>query len=126
MGVDRRFVMSVNPQLACENASMLALVSASEPCVKGSNNRSFLIFVEHMLFKVRELLNRCSNGRYLSGLVAKSTLTDTLRFEISAEKMNQLLAQRQICAADIRCLDVGSKDCLKALCLTTCLYKVAK
>ncbi len=46
-----------------------------------------------------------------------------IRFEISSEKMNELLLQRQICAADIRCLDTNSKQCLKKLCLKTCLYK---
>ncbi len=47
---------------------------------------------------------------------------NVIRFEISAEKMNELLAQRQICAADIRCLDTNSKQCLKKLCLKTCLF----
>lgn len=46
-----------------------------------------------------------------------------LRFEISTEKMNELLEHRLICAADVRCLDTNSKQCLKALCLNTCLYK---
>ncbi|MEE9424640.1 MAG: hypothetical protein V3V18_06640 [Methylococcales bacterium] len=46
---------------------------------------------------------------------------DTLRFEISSEKMNCLLLNRQICATDIRCLDANSKQCLKTLCLKTCL-----
>lgn len=46
----------------------------------------------------------------------------TLSIEISAEKINTLLAQGIICAADIRCLDVSSKHCLKELCLATCLY----
>ncbi len=40
-----------------------------------------------------------------------------LRFEISLEKMNRLLSNHQICAADIRCLDANSKQCLKKLCL---------
>ena len=47
---------------------------------------------------------------------------NVIRFEISTEKMNELLVQRQICAADIRCLDANSKQCLKNLCLKTCLY----
>ncbi len=44
-----------------------------------------------------------------------------LRFEISSDKLNELLLKRQICAADIRCLDANSKQCLKMLCLKTCL-----
>lgn len=47
---------------------------------------------------------------------------DMLCVEISSEKINQLLRQRLICAADIRCLDQNSKQCLKKLCLSTCLY----
>ncbi len=47
---------------------------------------------------------------------------DVLRFEISSEKMNILLSNRQVCAADIRCLDANSKQCLKMLCLRTCLH----
>ena len=58
----------------------------------------------------------------MKGLTSSSD--NNLRFEISAEKMNELLAQRQICAADIRCLDSNSKRCLKNLCLKTCLYNL--
>jgi hypothetical protein len=48
---------------------------------------------------------------------------DCLRFEISSKKVNELLVQRKICAADIRCLDTNSQHCLKKMCLKTCLYK---
>jgi hypothetical protein len=58
-------------------------------------------------------------------LVKRNETSNHLRFEISAEKMNELLAHRLICAADVRCLDNNSKQCLKKLCLTTCLYKGA-
>ena len=56
------------------------------------------------------------------GFISKE-VGSVIRFEISAEKMNELLVHRQICAADIRCLDTSSKQCLKKLCLKTCLYK---
>ncbi len=46
---------------------------------------------------------------------------EMLRFEISSKKLNTLFLNRQICAADIRCLDANSKQCLKRLCLKTCL-----
>lgn len=46
---------------------------------------------------------------------------EMLRFEISSKKLNTLFLNRQICAADIRCLDTNSKQCLKKLCLKTCL-----
>ncbi len=58
----------------------------------------------------------------LNNLTGNSDLTDIIRIEISSAKMNELLARHQICAADVRCLDIKSKQCLKKLCLKTCLY----
>jgi hypothetical protein len=49
-----------------------------------------------------------------------------LRFEISSDKMNFLLSNHQICAADIRCLDANSKQLLKKLCLQTCLHNISQ
>jgi len=49
-----------------------------------------------------------------------------LRLEISYEKLNDLLANHKICAEDIRCLDAHSKQCLKKLCLKTCLHQPEK
>jgi hypothetical protein len=51
----------------------------------------------------------------------KKRRLDMFRFEISSDKLNELLLKREICAADIRCLDANSKQCLKKLCLKTCL-----
>lgn len=64
------------------------------------------------------------NENGMDYLAENKKTTDILRFEISSEKMNELLAQRQICAADIRCLDANSKKCLKNLCLKVCLDNV--
>jgi hypothetical protein len=50
---------------------------------------------------------------------------NVINIEISLEKMNDLLLQRQICVEDVRCLDVNSKQCLKKLCLKTCLYNTS-
>lgn len=58
-------------------------------------------------------------------LTINSETPDALCIEISSEKINMLLEQRLICAADIRCLDDSSKLCLKKLCLKTCLYNTA-
>ncbi len=63
-----------------------------------------------------------TNGdKGLNNLVNDEEATNILRFEISTEKMNELLERHQICAADIRCLDANSKQCLKELCLKSCL-----
>lgn len=45
----------------------------------------------------------------------------TLSIEISSEKMERLLALHCICAEDIRCLNMTSRQCLQRLCLKTCL-----
>jgi hypothetical protein len=66
----------------------------------------------------KEIKSNCLTGNLES--------SDTLHIEICSKKMNELLMQRQICAADIRCLDANSKQCLKKLCLKTCLYRTAQ
>ena len=55
-------------------------------------------------------------------LTPKKKVKNTLRLEISAEIINKLLALRQLCAEDVRCLDNRSQQFLKDLCLKTCLY----
>lgn len=50
---------------------------------------------------------------------------DVLRFEISSEKIQSLLSNRQIVATDLHCLDAKSKQCLQALCLKTCLLNTS-
>ncbi len=50
---------------------------------------------------------------------------ELLRFEISSKKLNTLFLNRQIGAANIRCLDANSKQCLKRLCLKTCLHNTS-
>lgn len=101
--------MYVEPELKRENASALKLIS---PRKKGliRQDRSFSSY----------LRRRCAF--FINHLKPRIKKSDSLRFEISIEKMNELLSQRQICAADIRCLDINSKQCLKDLCLNTCLY----
>lgn len=49
----------------------------------------------------------------------------SMRLEMSIDKINELLMHQQICAADIRCLDVSSKQFLKNLCLQNCLSRNA-
>jgi hypothetical protein len=43
------------------------------------------------------------------------------RVEIAAETIARLLARRQVCAADLRCLACKSHECLWRLCLKSCL-----
>ncbi len=43
--------------------------------------------------------------------------------EINAEKMERLLETGQICLSDVHCLDEESRQCMKGLCLKTCLKR---
>ncbi len=52
------------------------------------------------------------------------TLLSSIRLEISIEKINELIKHKQICAADIRCLDTDSKQCLSKLYLQNCLTRI--
>jgi hypothetical protein len=44
-----------------------------------------------------------------------------VRVEIDEEKLLQLLKAKQLCAADMRCLDCESKHCLLRLLLQACV-----
>ena len=54
-------------------------------------------------------------------LTPKKSVNNMLHLEISAEIVNKLLALRQLCAEDIRCLDNHSQQYLRDICLNTCL-----
>ncbi len=48
-------------------------------------------------------------------------LDKTLKLEIKASTLRRLLETRQVCASDFHSLDCSSKQCIKELCLQTCL-----
>lgn len=45
----------------------------------------------------------------------------SIRLEISQEKLQRLLSNRQVCAADFHCLDEESHRCVREMCLKNCL-----
>jgi hypothetical protein len=45
---------------------------------------------------------------------------EPIRLEINAEKLRYLLNSGALCAADFRCLDCQSKQCVWKICLTDC------
>lgn len=47
----------------------------------------------------------------------------SLRVEISADRLLELLRMGSLCAMDLRCLDAGSKRALRALCLQACKFE---
>ncbi|KAF3980908.1 MAG: hypothetical protein HFP81_10750 [Methylococcales symbiont of Hymedesmia sp. n. MRB-2018] len=69
----------------------------------------------------KQQLNLLHKSNKCHAIIKESDKTKVLYIEISAKKMNTLLAERIICATDVRCLDASSKYCLKELCLATCL-----
>jgi len=46
---------------------------------------------------------------------------DRVRLEISADRLHGLLKMGALCAADFRCLDCESKQCVWRLCLMNCI-----
>lgn len=125
--------MHLNQTLEKDRVSILDFcLNSEETFLIVKNALSFRILnwfqfcIKRMRFNRREQsefsLLKKENG--MDCLIDNKKTADILRFEISSEKMNELLAQRQICAADIRCLDTNSKKCLKNLCLEACLNNV--
>lgn len=47
-----------------------------------------------------------------------------VRVEVDTKILNRLLAAGQVCAADFRCLDCKSKQCIWRLCLLNCASKL--
>ncbi len=112
--------------------SMLELISKHR-AVRGRSIRNFLPYKSSLIrfltkrlqFNLKRSLksNVIKKENKLDDLAKKNKKVKIVRIEISSEKMNTLLADRLICAADVRCLDRKSKQCIQALCLNTCLQK---
>lgn len=58
-------------------------------------------------------------------LVSNTDDSQTLRCEMHVKKLRTLFSHQLICAADIRCLDSSSKNCLRTICLKTLHLKQA-
>ena len=48
--------------------------------------------------------------------------TELIRLEIHTDKLRQLLNTGALCAADFRCLDCKSKQCIWQICLAGCIH----
>jgi len=59
----------------------------------------------------------------MNKLTNNTKQAQTLRFEIDADRLSALFSRHQLCAADIRCLDHSSKNCLQTICLNTLLIE---
>ncbi|KAA3625455.1 MAG: hypothetical protein DWQ08_09355 [Proteobacteria bacterium] len=52
---------------------------------------------------------------------SRDELPVRIRLEIDREKLYALLRDRQLCAADFRCLDCDTRDCVWRLALNACI-----
>ncbi|KAF3977414.1 MAG: hypothetical protein HFP77_07240 [Methylococcales symbiont of Iophon sp. n. MRB-2018] len=84
---------------------------------------SFRLLMKRFPFGMikKQRFNLLHKSNKCHAIIKDADKTKVLYVEISAEKINTLLTERIICATDVRCLDAGSKYCLKELCLATCL-----
>jgi hypothetical protein len=55
-----------------------------------------------------------------------NTATKRVRLEMSEDMLRRLLTAGQVCAADFRCLDCESKQCLWRLCLESCATNLTR
>ncbi len=119
--------MQLNQPLTNEKTSFMDFINNRNGSYQEQNQLFLYIshFYQFLINKFPFSLIKQVKFKQLNEIecVTKSS-NNNLRFEISAEKMNELLTQRQICVTDIRCLDSNSKQCLKNLCLKTCLYNL--
>ena len=53
-------------------------------------------------------------------------LLERVQLEIPVEKLSDLMSQGVLHAADIRCLDGDSKECVKHICLQACSKRLGK
>ncbi len=118
--------MYIEQILKDEKTSLNNLFFYSQQFYLAQSNRLYLrlfntyqYFLNQLSLILKHEVNVNNETEYQSNYNATE---DIIRFEISKEKMKELLALRQICASDIHCLDTSSKQCLKALCLKTCLH----
>lgn len=70
---------------------------------------------------MRESKPSSSGGPATPRALAGSAAGASVRVEIEAETLLDLLRGRPVCAADLRCLDCESKRRLWQLCLRACL-----
>lgn len=50
----------------------------------------------------------------------------TVQLEITAHKLQDLMARGVLCAEDLRCLNSSSRDSVKALCLKACSQRITR
>ncbi|OEE57433.1 hypothetical protein A1OO_16225 [Enterovibrio norvegicus FF-33] len=49
-----------------------------------------------------------------------------VKIEISANTLERLFVQGQLCAAEFSCLNAESKQVVQSLCLNTCMHRICR
>ena len=57
----------------------------------------------------------------LDGINVQNEQDETVKLEMKASTLKRLLEKRQVCASDFHCLDCSTRQCMRMLCLQTCL-----
>lgn len=116
--------MNADQALKDEKPSLIDFHTYRTPAFSKQQNIFFSCLSIFYFFVINQLsFNKTKQSK--SSFLTKEK-NNVLHIEICSKKIYTLLAQGQICAADIRCLDVNSKQCLNKLCLKTCLYRTPK
>jgi hypothetical protein len=55
-----------------------------------------------------------------------ATLSNVVQIEVNVEKLAYLFSSGVLCAADLRCLNRTSKNCVWVLCLKSCFNSCVK
>lgn len=102
--------------------NFISLIKVSRPFSEDKNGQYNFLTCFSATYRYFE--KNLSSNKVVSQEIHKAVnnnVSTPICLEISIEKVNELLQNKQICAADIRCLDSGSKKCLMDLCLQNCL-----
>ncbi|WP_428354917.1 hypothetical protein [Methyloprofundus sp.] len=101
--------------------SFFSQIKASQPFsdIKNGQHKFFDVHcsLAHPVICIFNLIFTSKAAHQGAHKTTNSKITSPIFLEISTEKINELLQNKQICAADIRCLDSDSKHCLMKLCL---------
>ncbi len=115
--------MNVDQTLKDKNTPLIDFPIYEEIPFKKQKNKFFSNLISFYFCLIKQLPYPRTKRLNSNALIINNT--KILHVEICSKKIYELLVQGQICASDIRCLDSNSKQCLKKLCLKTCLYKTS-
>jgi len=102
--------------------SLLKFISLTQAVQVPTKNKGmqYPLFIK-FISTTSGFANKSTTNQSASQKPIKLESNTPIRLEISRAKINELLQHKQLCAADVRCLDLNSKQHLTKLCLQNCL-----